>query len=48
MRRANISVTLGIYAQAITRSKGDAQSRVVNLLLDNSEEKPSTEPFRTA
>jgi integrase len=29
MRHANISVTLNIYAQAITQSKRDAQSRVV-------------------
>jgi integrase len=36
MRHANISVTLAIYAQAITRSQGGAQSRVVNLLLDKS------------
>jgi integrase len=34
MRHANISVTLNIYAQAITQSKRDAQSRVVSLLLD--------------
>jgi len=33
MRHANTSVTLNIYAQAITQSKRDAQSRVVSLLL---------------
>jgi hypothetical protein len=43
MRHANISVTLNIYAQAITQSKRDAQSRVVSLLLDKNEEKTSTE-----
>ena len=43
MRHANISVTLNIYAQAITQTKRDAQSRVVSLLLDKNEEKPSTE-----
>ena len=34
MRHANISVTLNVYAQAITQTKRDAQSRVVSLLLD--------------
>ena len=47
VRHANISVTLNIYAQAITQSKRDAQSRVVSLLLDKNEEKPSTEAYRT-
>ena len=47
MRHANISMTLNIYAQAITQSKRDAQSRVVSLLLDKNEEKPSTEAYRT-
>jgi integrase len=47
MRHANISVTLNIYAQAITQSKRDAQSRVVNLLLDKNDEKPSTGAYRT-
>ena len=41
MRHANISVTLNIYAQAITQTKRDAQSRVVSLLLDKNEKKPS-------
>jgi hypothetical protein len=47
MRHANISVTLNIYAQAITQTKRDAQSRIVSLLLDKNEEKPSTEAYRT-
>src|SRR5579862_1031362 len=47
MRHANISVTLNIYAQAITQTKRDAQSRVVSLLLDKNEEKTSTEAYRT-
>lgn len=47
MRHPNISVTLNIYAQAITQSKRDAQRRVVSLLLDKDEEKPSTEADRT-
>jgi hypothetical protein len=47
MRHANISVTLNIFAQAITQSKRDAQSRVVSLLLDKNEEQPSTEAYRT-
>jgi integrase len=47
MRHANISVTLNIYAQAITQSKRDAQSRVVSLLLNKNEEKSSTEAYRT-
>ena len=47
MRHANISVTLNIYAQAITQTKRDAQSRVVSLLLDKNEEKPSAEAYRT-
>jgi integrase len=37
MRHGNISVTLNIYAQAITQTKRDAQSRVVSLLLDKNE-----------
>jgi integrase len=32
MRHANISVTLNVYAQAITQTKRDPQSRVVNWL----------------
>jgi hypothetical protein len=47
MRHANISVTLNVYAQAITQTKRDAQSRVVSLLLDKNDEKPSTEAYRT-
>jgi integrase len=47
MRHANISVTLNIYAQAITQTKRDAQSRVVSLLLDKNEKKTSTEAYRT-
>jgi len=47
MRHTTISVTLNIYAQAITQSKRDAQSRVVSLLLDKNEEKTSTEAYRT-
>jgi len=47
MRHANISVTLNVYAQAITQTKRDAQSRVVSLLLDKNEEKSSTEAYRT-
>jgi len=47
MRHANISVTLNIYAQAITQSKRDAQSRVASLLLDKNEEKTGTEAYRT-
>jgi integrase len=47
MRHANISVTLNIYAQAITQTKRDAQSRVVSLLLDKNEEKPSTVAYQT-
>ena len=47
MRHANISVTLNVYAQAITQTKREAQSRVVSLLLDRNEEKPSTEAYRT-
>jgi hypothetical protein len=47
MRHANISVTLNIYAQAITQTKRDAQSRVVSLLVDKNEEKSSTEAYRT-
>lgn len=47
MRHANISVTLNIYAQAITQTKRDGQSRVVDLLLDKNEEQPSTEAYWT-
>ena len=47
VRHANISVTLNIYAQAITQLKRDAQSWVVSLLLDKNEEKASAEAYRT-
>ncbi|MFY9948896.1 MAG: site-specific integrase [Candidatus Sulfotelmatobacter sp.] len=47
MRHASLSVTLNIFAQAITRTKRDAQSRVVSLLLDKNDEKPSTTAYRT-
>jgi hypothetical protein len=40
-------LTLNIYAQAITQTKRDAQSRVVSLLLDKDEEKTSTAAYRT-
>ena len=43
MRHANISVTLNVYAQAITQTKRDAQSRVVSLLLDKNDEKTGSE-----
>jgi hypothetical protein len=46
MRRANISVKLNIYAQAIPQSKRVAQSPVVSLLLDKNEEQPSAEAYR--
>ena len=46
-RRLRDGVSLNIYAQAITQTKRDAQSRVVSLLLDKNEEKPSTEAYRT-
>jgi hypothetical protein len=36
MQHANISVTLNIYAKAITQTKRDAQSRVVSLLLEKN------------
>ena len=39
MPLANISVTLNVYAQAITQTKRDAQSRVVSLWVDKNEEK---------
>jgi predicted CopG family antitoxin len=39
MRHANISVTLNVYAQAITQTKRDTQSRVVRLLLDKKRRK---------
>ena len=39
MRHGNISVTLNIYAHSIMKTKRDAQSRVVSLLLDKNEEK---------
>ena len=47
IRHANISVTLDIYAQAISQTKRDAQSRVVSLLIDKNEEQPSTDAYRT-
>ena len=47
IRHANISVTLNIYAPAIAQTERGAQSRVVSLLLDENEEKTSTEASRT-
>jgi integrase len=36
MRHANISTTMNIYAKALTSAKREAQSRVVDVLLDRS------------
>src|SRR5258708_33700011 len=47
MRHANISVTLKIYAQAITQTKRDAQGRDVRLVLAKNEVQPSTKAYRT-
>ena len=46
MRHANISVSLIICAQTITRTKRGAQSRIVRLLLDKNAEEPSTQACR--
>jgi hypothetical protein len=39
MRHANYWVTLNLYAQAITQSKREAQSRVINLFVRGKREK---------
>ena len=36
MRHANISTTMNIYTKALTSAKREAQSRVVDVLLDRS------------
>ena len=36
MRRANITTTMNIYTKALTPAKREAQSRVVDVLLDRS------------
>jgi integrase len=36
MRHANISTTMNIYTRALTPAKREAQSRVVDVLLDRS------------
>jgi integrase len=41
LRHANSLVTMNLYAQAITQTKRDAQSRVVNMVLDDNRLRPS-------
>jgi hypothetical protein len=36
MRHANISTTMNIYTKALTSAKREAQSRVVDVLLERS------------
>jgi integrase len=36
MRHANIATTMNIYTKALTSAKREAQSRVVDVLLDRS------------
>jgi integrase len=36
MRHANISTTMNIYTKALTPAKREAQSRVVDVLMDRS------------
>jgi integrase len=40
MRHANISTTMNIYTKALTPAKREAQSRVVDVLLDRSRKAP--------
>jgi len=42
MRHANITTTMNIYTRALTPAKREAQSRVVDVLLDRSRERPKT------
>ncbi len=47
LRHANSVVTMNLYAQAVTDLKRKAQSRIVDMLLDNHDEKPSTPAIGT-
>src|SRR6202521_5074781 len=47
MRHANISVTLNIYAQAITQTKRDAPEPGCELAARQKRSKPSTDAYRT-
>jgi integrase len=47
LRHANILVTMNLYAQAVTDLKRKAQSRIVDMLLDNDDEKQSTTAIGT-
>jgi integrase len=42
MRHANVTTTMNIYTRALTPAKREAQSRVVDVLLDRSRQKPET------
>ena len=39
MRHASIATTMNVYTKALTPAKREAQSRVVDLLLDRTREK---------
>lgn len=47
LRHANSLVTMNLYAQAVTDLKRKAQSRIVDMLLDNSDGKQSTTAIGT-
>ena len=47
LRHANSLVTMNLYAQAVTDLKRKAQSRIVDMLLDNHDEKQSTTAIGT-
>ncbi len=47
LRHANILVTMNLYAQAVTDLKRKAQSRIVDMLLDNDDEKQSATAIGT-
>lgn len=47
LRHANSLVTMNLYAQAVTDLKRKAQSRIVDMLLDNHDEKQSTPAIGT-
>ncbi len=47
LRHASILVTMNLYAQAIIDLKRKAQSRIVDMLLDNDDEKQSTTAIGT-
>jgi hypothetical protein len=46
MRHANIATTMNVYTKALTPAKREAQSRVVDLLVDRSRDGEDNMPLQ--